>query len=141
MKILRILVIVLITISLVACKKEPKKEMPNASEDLELAVVELISIDQLKVLGNNIQLVDVRTPEEFASGYIKNAININIRDEAFLESTVLLDKSKPVYVYCKAGSRSKLATETLRDAGFTQVIDVKGGFREWASGGNIISID
>ena len=94
MKILRILVITLITISLVACKKEPKKEMPNASEDVELTVVELISIDQLKVLGNNIQLVDVRTPEEFASGYIKNAININIKDKAFLESTVLLDKSK-----------------------------------------------
>jgi phage shock protein E len=141
MNIVRILVIGLIVISLVACKNEPKKGIPNPSENRESLVIESISIDELKVLENNIQLVDVRTPEEFASGYIKNAININIRDKAFLESTVLLDKSKPVYVYCKAGSRSKIATKALRDAGFAQVIDVQGGFREWASSGNILSID
>jgi rhodanese-related sulfurtransferase len=86
-------------------------------------------------------LVDVRTPDEYASGYIKNAININIKDTAFLESTVLLDKSKPVYVYCMKGSRSTTAAIALKDAGFTKVYNYKGGFKEWTNNGNIISID
>ena len=51
------------------------------------------------------QLVDVRTPEEYGSGHLKNAININIRDNSFEQQAAKLDKSKPVMVYCKAGSR------------------------------------
>ena len=141
MKTFRILVITLITISLVSCKKELKKELPKATEKVASTVIESISIDELKNSGNSIQLVDVRTPEEFESGYIKNAININIKDKAFLESTVLLDKTKPVYVYCMAGVRSAKAATVLKDAGFTKFYNYNGGFGEWAEKGNTISIN
>ena len=141
MKIYRLIGIALIVISFVACKKEIKKELPIATETVESTIIGSISGDELKSLGNDIQLVDVRTPEEYELGYIKNAININIKDKAFLESTVLLDKSKPVYVYCMKGVRSTTAAKALEKAGFTKIYNYKGGFGEWAEKGNTISIN
>lgn len=141
MKNIRIVALTLIVISLIACKKEAKKDSPKTIETVETVVIETISQDELKSLDNNIQLVDVRTPEEYEAGYIKNAMNINIKDKAFLESTVLLDKTKPVYVYCMMGGRSTSAAKALEEAGFTKVYNYKGGFKEWAKNGNTISMD
>lgn len=141
MKTIKLFVVAILTISFVACKKEVKKELPKEIETVETNAIGIISTDEIKSLGNNIQLVDVRTPEEYASGYIKNAINIDIKGNDFLDGTVLLNKSKPVYVYCVKGVRSQKAAETLRDAGFTEVYNYKGGFGEWTKGGNTISMD
>ena len=83
----------------------------------------------------------MRTPDEYASGYIKNAINIDIIGDDFIEGMVLLNRAKPVYVYCVKGVRSQKAAETLLDAGFSQVYNYKGGFGEWTKGGNTVSVD
>jgi rhodanese-related sulfurtransferase len=141
MKTIKLFVIAILTIGFVACKKEVKKELPKEIETIDSKPIGVISTDELKSLSNSIQLVDVRTPDEYASGYIKNAINIDIKGNNFIEGAVLLNKSKPVYVYCVKGVRSQKAAETLRDAGFSQVYNYKGGFGEWTKGGNTVSVD
>jgi rhodanese-related sulfurtransferase/predicted DNA-binding WGR domain protein len=70
-----------------------------------------------------IRLIDVRTPEEFASGHLKGAVNIPI-DALASRLSEVGDKSAPVAVYCKLGRRSGRATELLRAAGFQQVVDL-----------------
>jgi len=81
------------------------------------------------------QLIDVRTPEEFKEGFIKGATNINWNGKDFDEKTALLDKKKPVYVYCLSGGRSSAAASKLSTSGFTDVIELQGGIMAWNRAG------
>lgn len=79
----------------------------------------------------DVQLVDVRTPEEYAEGHIPGAININVFDNDFIDEALKsLDKSKPVAVYCKSGRRSADAATKLSKNGF-KVTNLKGGYLAW----------
>lgn len=82
--------------------------------------------------GSPVQLLDVRTPAEFQSGYIKGAMlaNWNEQDE-FKRRTDALDKEKPVYIYCLSGGRSAAAAKSLRSAGFKSVVEMEGGINAW----------
>ena len=77
------------------------------------------------------QILDVRTPEEFQSGHIATAKNINIYDADFKTQLKKLDKEKPVFVYCKVGGRSAKAAKILQELGFTTVYDLEGGMLAW----------
>jgi len=89
--------------------------------------------DLTKVLkGDNIQLVDVRTPREYEQGFIKGAILIDFWSEGFLSKvTQKFDKSKPIYLYCKVGGRSSKAAKILVDNGFKTVYSLDGGYTDW----------
>lgn len=67
----------------------------------------------------SIQLVDVRTPQEYTAGKIRDAVNLDVRDSLFTANAVReLDKSRPVAVYCKGGVRSRQAAKQLSALGF-----------------------
>ncbi|WP_317168323.1 rhodanese-like domain-containing protein [Pelagihabitans pacificus] len=84
------------------------------------------------IMGNKVQLVDVRTPREFNQGHIKNAINIDFYDSTnFERSFGKLDKGKPVYIYCRSGARSQKAAKKLLDMGFSKIFDLKRGYMGW----------
>ena len=99
------------------------------------------SVDKFEILDymdfknqivNNVQLIDVRTSEEFNAGHIEGAINIDFKnEEIFYRSFEKLDKSKPVYLYCRSGNRSKKSADILIELGFSKVYDLNGGFIEW----------
>lgn len=78
-------------------------------------------------------IVDVRTPEEYANGHIKNAINISWTGSTFEKETNKLDKSKPVYVYCQAGGRSAAAVAKMKKMGFKTIVELKNGMNGWES--------
>lgn len=78
-----------------------------------------------------IQLVDVRTPEEFADKRINDATNINVNDADFEAKLSKLDKSKPLYLYCLAGARSSKAAATASKLGFKEVYNLEGGMNAW----------
>lgn len=87
-----------------------------------------------EVLGKDLQLVDVRTPEEYEAGHIGDAVNYNIIDsELFLSQIDQLDKEKPVYLYCKMGGRSNRAAELMKEQGFVKIYDYSGGYNDWVS--------
>lgn len=82
------------------------------------------------------QVVDVRTPEEWATGVITGARFIDFNAGGFKEAAAAqLDKTKPVYVYCAAGGRSYRASKQLRELGFTEVYDLVGGMGAWKEAG------
>jgi thioredoxin len=83
----------------------------------------------------NAQILDVRTPEEYASEHLQNAQNVNWLSPDFVANTSKYDKSKPVFVYCKSGRRSHLAAEKLAELGFTTIIEMEGGILKWTSEG------
>jgi len=86
-----------------------------------------------KLLTDNpdVQLVDVRRPEEFEAGHIDKAILINVQEPNFItQAKSLLDKSKPVAVYCRSGRRSKEAAQQLTKEGF-KVYELDAGYLGW----------
>ncbi|GJM30612.1 MAG: hypothetical protein DHS20C17_32470 [Cyclobacteriaceae bacterium] len=85
---------------------------------------------ELKVKGN-LQLIDVRTPEEVAEGTIDGAQNIDFRDPKFKQQIATLDKTKPIAVYCGAGGRSGKTSQLLEELGFQEIYDLTGGFTQW----------
>ena len=81
--------------------------------------------------NDKVQLVDVRTPEEYAEGHIAGSRNINVFDNDFVEEAEkALDKSKPVAVYCRSGKRSADAAKILAENGFN-VTNLEGGILAW----------
>lgn len=86
-----------------------------------------------KLTKKNVQLVDVRTPAEFALGHIDGAANLNVNDAQFKDLAAQLDKRKPVAVYCKAGTRSAKAAGILAEMGFKTIYNLDGGYMSWTS--------
>ena len=83
------------------------------------------------ILQDDIQLVDVRTPAEYAEGHLPHSININVMDNAFNALAEKdLSKDKPVAVYCRSGQRSKRAAKALVKDGF-KVYELDGGINSW----------
>ena len=78
------------------------------------------------------QLLDVRTPGEFAGGHISNAKNVDWNGSDFDTQVANLDKEKPVFVYCLSGGRSKKAASHLKDLGFKNIIELNGGYLAWS---------
>ena len=99
--------------------------------------VQLITATEMKEISEieGIQLVDVRTPDEYKEGHLPNALNIDFLDENFEINIQQLDKSKPVIVYCQRGSRSAKCASQLIAYGFVKIYDLDRGFSGWKSSG------
>jgi rhodanese-related sulfurtransferase len=89
-----------------------------------------------KLDSAGVQLLDVRSPEEYKTGHLEGAFQADWTNKEQFEETVQhLDKRKPVYVYCLAGSRSQAAASWLAERGFTKVVNMLGGINEWKKEG------
>ena len=104
----------------------------NSSE-----AIELITAAELKEISKieGIQLVDVRTPNEYNEGHLPNALNIDFLDKNFEINIQQLDKTRPVIVYCQRGSRSAKCASQLIANGFVKIYDLDNGFSKWKSSG------
>lgn len=96
----------------------------------KIALLEPVAFEQ-KISEKEVQLVDVRTPEEWSKGVITNAHLINFFNDNFKEELSKLDKDKPIAVYCKSGGRSGKTTKLLSELGFKEIYDLKGGYLNW----------
>jgi len=85
-----------------------------------------------QVENTNVQLFDVRTPDEYTMGHIEGAINVDFKnDEVFDSFFNDLNKSDTIYLYCRSGNRSKKSADKLISLGFQKIYDLNGGFIEW----------
>lgn len=107
-----------------------KSQEKKSQESAVIQVVDALKYNEMKT-GEI--LVDIRTPEEFNNGHLENAVNINYFDSNFLEQLNKFDKSKAVFIYCRSGNRSAKASAKLKAAGFSKVVDLKGGIKSWQS--------
>jgi rhodanese-related sulfurtransferase len=95
--------------------------------------VKVISAEEMQSILEleDVQLVDVRTPEEYAEVRIANAQNIDFTSPTFEEDIIKLDKEKPVILYCQGGVRSAKCAKKLKEAGFEKIYDLEGGISKW----------
>ena len=100
---------------------------------------ELVSYDiyKNKISTKDALVFDVRTTEEFNLGHIKGSINIDFYDEKlFVDFFEKINKTKPIYIYCRSGNRSKKSSEILKKIGFVKVYDLLGGYKNWIKNSN-----
>jgi rhodanese-related sulfurtransferase len=127
MKNLFFFIVLAILLSFQSCKDYSKDVVAKGQ-------IELITPQQVYdavYSEDSVQLIDVRTPDEFKVSHLKGAQNICVTSEDFKEKVKTLDKNKPVYVYCRKGGRSAEAAEQLKELGFTKIYDMDGGILLW----------
>ncbi|MDV7186932.1 rhodanese-like domain-containing protein [Lutibacter sp. TH_r2] len=119
-------IVLIFTVLSFSCNgKQPAKIATSNGEINRVTPLEF----QEKLKNNT--LIDIRTPREFAQGYIEGAVNINYYDRAFIEQISKFDKSKPIFIYCRSGSRTSSASKKISNLGFTQVYELNGGIVNW----------
>ena len=113
--------------------------MPTARELLAKVKAEISEIDgaeaQARLDADNALILDVREADEYEQGAIPGALHI---PRGFLESQVegkVPDKSRPIIINCASGFRSAFAAKTLQDLGYSNVVNLIGGFNKWKDDG------
>ena len=101
--------------------------------------VQLVTPEEMQkiLVQEDVQLVDVRSPEEYRKGHIAKSQNIDFRSPTFDEDIKRLDKSKPVILYCYSGKRSAECAKKLKEAGFEKIYDLEGGISKWQHSENV----
>ena len=109
--------------------QNPSSAITNGEE-----TIRNISAEEAKQILENdkdVIVLDVRTPEEFSNGHIKNAINIDFYAPEFKGNIAKLSPDKTYILHCRSGARSSKALNTLKDAGISNILHMNHGFNEW----------
>lgn len=109
------------------------KEKTSINKDLNVAEFQKLSQKEPGII------LDVRTPGEIAQGTIPGAMVIDWNGNNFSEEVSKLDKTKPIYVYCKSGGRSSSACGKMQSLGFEKIYNLSGGITAWKSAGNEVA--
>ena len=118
----KIITLVSVTFLLISCQAQPSKDVETIDGNV---------YSEKLTSTKNPQLLDVRTPDEYAVDHLENSKNINWNGDNFVSETEKLDKSKPVFVYCKSGGRSAQAANKLSEMGFKEIYNLDGGIMKW----------
>jgi rhodanese-related sulfurtransferase len=104
----------------------------------------LLSVQQLRagltkapsMAQKGFVLIDVRSPEEHAGGFIPGTdFNIDFREIKTRHREIGVQMDEHIVVYCQSGHRSNIAAETLADLGYTHVYNVNGSMNAWVAAG------
>jgi rhodanese-related sulfurtransferase len=104
---------------------------------LEARIIEDVTLEEgYALIVDNLAnpdfvIIDVRTPEEYAGGYIEKAINLDFYSEIFTAELDKLDKDKTYLIYCRSGNRSGQALDMMAELGFAEVYNILGGMVQW----------
>ena len=113
--------VIVCLLGLMACSARPQDKFKNLTAD---------EFDRL-IQDENVQRVDVRTVAEYSEGHIPGSLNINALEDHFAAAAEeVLDKDRPVAVYCKSGRRSRNAARILTNLGY-KVYNLDKGFDNW----------
>ena len=101
----------------------------------QIAVVTVEEVKNDIKAGKQFVLLDVRTSEEFKAGHLPKGINISRGTLEFLIGKFYPNKETEIVLYCRTDARAALCTNTLKEMGYTNVKNLKGGFKAWGDAG------
>lgn len=128
---MKTLLLTLLALLILAGCQEPASEVEFRDVSAQEAADLIASQSDLVIL-------DIRTPEEFAAGHIKDAMLINFHGESFTAEIAKLDRTKPYLMHCASGGRSGQAMKTFKELDFTNIYHLNVGFRGWKSSGQSV---
>jgi rhodanese-related sulfurtransferase len=105
------------------------------TETVAAAAFATIGAEEAAVLiddgPDDLVVLDVRTPEEFAEGHLEGAVLVDFYAEDFTEQLAALDPDVPYVVYCRSGNRSGQTVPVMEELGFSSATDIAGGILAW----------
>lgn len=120
------------TLSVSGCSSADSNEsLPSEQGPVRVSVDEFASV----IAEPGVVIVDVRTPEEFASGHIAGAVNIPVENADFIDQVSQLDPAVTYAVYCRSGNRSQPAVAGMQSAGLNAIFELESGTVGWADAG------
>lgn len=127
----KVFVILLALTAFAACQIKVENNVYGKGEVVSVGVNEF----SRTIADSAVQLVDVRTAEEFTQGTIPGSVNIDVNSGDFgVTADSLLDKNRTVAIFCRSGRRSKKAAEILSLNGFN-VVELDKGYNSWVEAG------
>lgn len=138
MSIKNLLLLAVVAIIAVSCAKIFSKEAVRQGN--ALVGYANMGVDEFQTLiaENNVQLLDVRTQDEFDEGHIAGATLVDVNENDFVDKALaVLDQQRPVAVYCRSGRRSARAASMLANQGF-KVTNLDGGVLAWQDAGKAL---
>jgi phage shock protein E len=118
---------------------ETAAEATVADGAAEISGISTISVETAAAITDNppddLVVLDVRTPEEFAEGHLEGAVLVDFYAADFAEQLAALDTDVPYLVYCRSGNRSAQAMGVMEQLGFASAADIDGGIVAWADAG------
>lgn len=133
MNILRTLLLAILT-SISAVAQDPKPAAPAAVTKN----VDVVKFEQL-LASTNVVVLDVRTPGEYAEGHLTNSVLLDYRSPDFAAQVAKMDKSKQYLVHCAGGARSARACTKMESLGFTNLVNLEGGYGAWKEAGKPVT--
>ncbi len=113
----------------------------SGKEQTDTPILKNISIQEAAELikdnasNPRFKILDVRTPEEFETGHIEDAINLDFYSVTFKDELDKLNKTNTYFVYCRSGNRSGQAMKMMESLGFKEVYNLSGGINDWIAAG------
>ncbi len=101
----------------------------NAGEQIDIIID--VDVDELAVdlpYDPNLKVIDVRKPNEFAEGHVKDAINLNLADMTDLLLIAQLEETQNLYIHCAGEYRSLIACSLLKRQGYNNLRNINGGW-------------
>lgn len=114
---------------------EAPPQEPPAQIIEDITPQEAFALIQENQDNTDFAIIDVRTPEEFASGHIEGALNIDFRSETFRDELNVLDKNKTYLIYCRSGGRNTSALAIIGELNLREVYNMSGGIYQWVAEG------
>lgn len=128
--------------SLGACAQNNKNQAPELATEQIAPIAMNINTDEFARLmqeKKNAIILDVRTDEEVAAGFIEGKTQIDFYDAAFKDKVAALDRNTPILVYCRSAGRSTQALGMMTEMGFKEVYNLEGGFEAWKAAGKKVT--
>lgn len=108
--------------------------MSFSSEESKIIKVQAKEFKEL-ISTTEFFIIDVRTPKEFNSGHIKNAINVDCYSQSFQTEIMKYKEDKAILIYCRSGARSYSTAQKLSKNGFNTIYDLQGGILAYQKAG------
>jgi rhodanese-related sulfurtransferase len=130
---LTIIIILIITPSFYSCFSERINIQGGDGEQLITTITPEKAYELIQNNSENskFNIIDIRTPSEYAAVHIANAVLIDYYSDAFEQELDKLDRQETYLVYCRSGNRSGNAMIVFKDLGFIHVYDMGGGISSW----------
>ena len=105
----------------------------------DITIVTISPEEFAQHIGEDVVIIDVRTPGEYQSGHIEHAQMIDFRDDQFKQKVEALDRDKTYLIYCASGGRSGRSLDVFKELGFKHVLDLAGGIKAWKASGRPVT--
>ncbi len=116
-------------------KDKNGNEVKNSSDSTNTSEVKFSKVSPIefktKIEQGNSVILDLRTPQEFSTGYISRPLNIDFYSPTFQQELEKLDREASYLIYCNSGNRSGQTLSIMKQLGFKDVTDLQGGITSW----------